>query len=240
MRLDELERLKKYRDEDELIIISAEIGDIIRFRGYNKEQLLCLVNELLKINLLSVNYKTREQILDTLCDAVAYYDIHNIVKWDSVMNIKDKLEDDLQEYVEEFIEQKFEDEFMDLQSGLISLCLEVVGEKVSKVYAYCSNEKKSKMFNAFFDVNGEIKTLDQLGVTDEPAFEFLRTGTEDLVKVDDICTKYNMRVPTEMKLYYDVKSGKFDAEYKYEEICSAKTGKSAGELFIEWVSEIRG
>ena len=96
------------------------------------------------------------------------------------------------------------------------------------------------MFNAFFDVNGEIKTLDQLGVTDEPAFEFLRTGTEDLVKVDDICTKYNMRVPTEMKLYYDVKSGKLDAEYKYEEICSAKTRKSAGEVFIEWVSEIKG
>ena len=111
----------------------------------------------------------------------------------------------------------FEDEFMDLQSGLISLCMEVVEEKVSKVYAYCSNEKKSKMFNAFFDANGEIKTLEQLGVPDEPAFEFLRTGTEDLVK-----------------------SGKFDAEYKYEEICSAKTGKSAGEVFIEWVSEIRG
>lgn len=66
----------------------------------------------------------------------------------------------------------FEDEFMDLQSALISLCFEVVGEKVSKVYAYCSNEKKSKMFNAFFDVNGEIKTLNQLGVPKELAFEF--------------------------------------------------------------------
>ena len=133
----------------------------------------------------------------------------------------------------------FEDEFMDLQSGLISLCLEVVEEKASKVYAYCSNEKKSKMFNAFFDVNGEIKTLNQLGVPKELSFEFLKTGTEDLEKVDGICAKHNMPVPTEMKLYYDVKSGKFDAEYKYEEICSAKTGKSAGEVFIEWVSELR-
>ena len=52
---------------------------------------------------------------------------------------------------------------------------------------YCGNigiisKEMSKMFNAFFDVNGEIKTLDQLGVPDEPAFEFLRTGTEDLEK----------------------------------------------------------
>ena len=53
---------------------------------------------------------------------------------------------------------------------------------------YCGNigiisKEMSKMFNAFFDVNGEIKTLDQLGVPDKPAFEFLRTGTEDLEKV---------------------------------------------------------
>lgn len=134
----------------------------------------------------------------------------------------------------------FEDEFMDLQSGLISLCIEAVRQKISKVYAYCSNEKKSKMFNAFFDVNGEIKTLDQLGVPDELAFHFLKIGTEDIEKVDDICTKQNMPIPTEMKLYYEVESGKFDAEYKYEEVCSAKTGKNAGEVFIEWVSEIRG
>lgn len=134
----------------------------------------------------------------------------------------------------------FEDEFMDLQSALISLCLEVTEQKISKVYAYCSNERKSKMFNAFFDVNGEIKTLSQLGIPNELAFQFLKIGTEDLEKLDDICTKYNMPIPTEMKLYYDVKSGKYDAEYKYEEVCSAKTGKSAGEVFLEWISEING
>ncbi len=38
---------------------------------------------------------------------------------------------------------------MDLQSALISLCMEVVEQKVSKVYADCSNEKKSKMFMLF-------------------------------------------------------------------------------------------
>ena len=134
----------------------------------------------------------------------------------------------------------FEDEFMDLQAGLISLCLEVTEKKVNKVYAYCSNEKKSKMFNAFFDVNGEIKTLNQLGVPNKLAFQFLKLGTEDLEKVDVICKKYNMPIPTEMKLYYDVTSGKYDAKYKYEEVCSAHTGKNAGEVFLEWVSEIRG
>lgn len=58
----------------------------------------------------------------------------------------------------------FEYEFMDLQSALISLCMEVSWQKVGRIYAYCSNEK---------------------------------------------------------------------------ETCSAQTGKSAGKIFSEWMSEIR-
>ena len=57
----------------------------------------------------------------------------------------------------------FEDALMDVQSELISLCLEVVENRdIDKVYAYCSIEKKSMMFNAFFEANGKIQTLDQL------------------------------------------------------------------------------
>lgn len=134
----------------------------------------------------------------------------------------------------------FEDEFMEIQSGLVSLCLEVTESKVDKIFIYCSNEKKSKMFNAFFEVNGEITTLNQLGVSNDLAFEFLKLGTEDLKKLDTICETYSMPVPTELKLYYDVSNGKFNGECQYTEICSAKTGKSAGEVFMEWINEIRG
>lgn len=133
----------------------------------------------------------------------------------------------------------FEDEFMDFQSGLISLCLEVTKGKVNKIYAYCSNEQKSKMFNAFFEVDGEIKTLSQLGISREMSFQFLKLGTQDLSKVNEICRKYNMPAPTEMKMCYDVTTGKYNADYKYEEVCSAKTGKGSGEVFTEWLSEIR-
>lgn len=134
----------------------------------------------------------------------------------------------------------FEDEFMDAQASIISLCLEVTENKVDKVYAYCSNEKKSKMFNVFFDVSGQIKTLNQLGVPPKPAFHFLKLGIEEIKKLDAICKKHNMPAPTEMKLYYDVTTGKFNADYKYEEVCSANTGKCAAEVFMEWMEEIKG
>ncbi len=81
-----------------------EIDDKILFRGYNQEQILSLVNELLKIDLLSVDYGTREQVLNVLCDAVSYYDIHSKINWSNILSIKNRLEDDLKEYIEEFIE----------------------------------------------------------------------------------------------------------------------------------------
>ena len=134
----------------------------------------------------------------------------------------------------------FEDEFMELQSGLISLCMEVVDGKVDKIFAYGSKEKKTIMFNAFFEVGGEIKTLNQLGVSRELAFEFLGLGIEDLEKMGEIGAKYNRPVPTELKLYYDVRTGQFRSEYKYHEVCSADTGISSEEVFNEWLAEMRG
>ncbi len=134
----------------------------------------------------------------------------------------------------------FEDEFMELQTGLISLCLEVTQGKVDKVFAYGSNEKKSTMFNAFFEVDGEIKTLNLLGVPRELAFQFLSLGMDDLEKLDAIGKKYGRPVPTELKLYYDVRTKKFQSEYKYEEVCSARTGRAAEDVFDEWIAEMKG
>lgn len=135
--------------------------------------------------------------------------------------------------------KKFEDEFMDLQSELISLCLEVTNKRVDKIYAYASIEEKSQMFNAFFEVAGEIKMLNQLGINNTLAMQFLKLGTGDLGKIKALCKEYDMATPTELKMYYDVKSGKYNADYQYIEVCSSKTGISAGEVFMNWVNQQR-
>ena len=135
--------------------------------------------------------------------------------------------------------QQYEDEFMDVQSQLISLCLEVAENKVDKIYAYVSIEEKSKMFNAFFEIHGEIKMLNQLGISTLKIKQFLKLGTDDLEKIKTVCKTYNKPIPTEIKMYYNVKSRNYNADYKYEEISSANTGISSGEVFINWVNEIK-
>ena len=128
----------------------------------------------------------------------------------------------------------FEDEFTDLQSGMISLCMEIAVQNTEKIFIYCSNEKNSKAFNAFFCVGGELKKLHQLGHPMSLMSDFLREGGLDVCKVDGICEKYNMPAPTEMKLYYDVRSRSFEAEYKYEEVCSGRMKLDSSDVFRAW------
>lgn len=72
------------------------------------------------------------------------------------------------------------------------------------------------MFNAFFKINGEIKTLNKLGISNNLITQFLKTGTNDLEKIREVCNNYNMPTPTEIKMYYDVNSKRYNAEYRYE------------------------
>ena len=137
------------------------------------------------------------------------------------------------------MENIFEEQFMALQSEFVSLCLDFAGQSVNKVYAYCSIEEKSKMFNAFFEVNGEIRTANQLGVGIGNVSQFLRTGTLDLRRFQELCESYHVPTPTEIKMYYDVPTGKYDATYKYDVVCSSQTGISAGEVFMNWLAEIK-
>lgn len=137
------------------------------------------------------------------------------------------------------MKENFEDKFMEVQSDLISLCLELTDSQVDKVYAYASIEKNSTMFNAFFERNGEILTLKQLNVESRTAMDFLRIGTGDLERIREVCQQYETQTPTEIKMFYDVKTRKFNADYQYGEVCSLKTGKSSGEVFMQWCNEMK-
>ena len=131
--------------------------------------------------------------------------------------------------------KSFEDEFLEVQAQIISLCVEFAENKADKVYAYGSIEGNSISFNAFFNIDGKIKTTNQIVTDTDMIWDFLDLGQSDLEKLIKICTCYGKPVPTELKMIYDCKSGKMDTKYQYESICSAKTGIDASEIFMEWL-----
>lgn len=90
--------------ENELIKTMQEIDDIIVCRGYQIEQVIRIAQAITEINILSMRYEAREEVINTLCDEVSYYDRKSSIDLSKIISIKYELEDDLQKYIEDYLE----------------------------------------------------------------------------------------------------------------------------------------
>ena len=134
----------------------------------------------------------------------------------------------------------FEDEFMEVQTDIMGLCVEgaeTTNAVVSKIYAYCSIEEGVIVFYAFYDADGEIKTAEELGISEEIEEDMFLVGGQDLMRLMDVCDRHNMPMPTEIRMYYDNVTGKFQAEYQYDPVCI--NGVSPDDVFESWINEIK-
>ena len=137
----------------------------------------------------------------------------------------------------------FEDEFMDIQSDLISLCLEFADGKADKIFAFAEISKYCLSFNAYFRHEGVIKHIAQMAQAMSQGYsyvdQFFDIGISDLKKILEVCERYNREIPAEMKMYYDVKTGRFNAEYRYEKDIPQSEDYYADKTFDEWEKELK-
>ena len=134
----------------------------------------------------------------------------------------------------------FEDAFTDLQSEVVSLCLEFLANanvNAEKIYIYIYQTKRQRMFNAFFNVAGSVVSAGEIG-TEEQSDEFLDVGTDDIERLIALCDKYQHPCPNEFKLVYDVKSKNFDSHYGYEDY-SEKDEVDSVDVFLEWIKVVK-
>lgn len=135
--------------------------------------------------------------------------------------------------------EDFRTRLMDIQTGLLELCMDITDEKADKIYVYCSMEGNSTMFNAFFEVDGKTVTIDELNIEDGLSWDFLKTGTYDLVDMSELFEEYNAIRPTEIKMFYDVKTRHFNANYQYDPICTLESGLDESDVFMDWYNEVK-
>ena len=145
--------------------------------------------------------------------------------------------------------KEFEDEFSELQADMISICMEYVEDRADKVYVYASceegviasrfcymiNNKYVKSHKLNDTVENEVERYD---VSAERNFMVLDILNKDIEKIQVLCKEHNRDMPTVMKLIYDVKSGNFKAEYKYDLVYTHDEIKTATHIFNEWFEEI--
>ena len=146
--------------------------------------------------------------------------------------------------------KEFEDRFSELQADMISICMEYVENRADKVYVYASCEEDMISSSFFYLINNKYvechKVNDALengeeryDVSPERMFQVLQIIGEDIEEIEVLCKEYEKDMPTEMKLIYDAKSGKFKAEYKYDLIHTNEDIKTADDFADEWFEEVK-
>ena len=144
---------------------------------------------------------------------------------------------------------EFEDKFGELHADMIAICMEYVEDRADKVYIYASCEEGVISSSFFYLINNKYvkshKLNDALKEGDEkydvsPArgFMVLDVINENVEKIEVLCQHYERDMPSEFKLIYDTKSGKFQADYKYDLIYTHDDLKTSDDIFEEWFEEV--
>lgn len=143
------------------------------------------------------------------------------------------------------MEKVFEDYFTELQADMVSICLEYVEKRAEVIYIYCSFESNIVFSGFFYKVNGKIVKKHKLNdaiVTDEKEYDVSITRqkgaitviNDDIKALKDLCEKYHREMPTQIKLIYDIKNNKLNADCGYDLFYSNHKTKTADDILEEW------
>ncbi len=118
----------------------------------------------------------------------------------------------------------FEDEFSALQADMVDICNEYSCGVADKIFIYAANEGMI-LVQHFYCINTNLYKCSKLNntgltvsfdVSIDCQRQVLNILNEDIQKIQSLCEKYGQPVPKLMKLVYEPKTKKFNAEYKYE------------------------
>ncbi|ANC78757.1 hypothetical protein ABE65_018910 [Fictibacillus phosphorivorans] len=145
--------------------------------------------------------------------------------------------------------KEFEDKFSALQADMVSICLEYVEDRADQIYIYASCEETVISSKFFYLINDQyvkphklndvlIDNDKEYDVSAKRQFMVLDILSEDIESIKNTCKEYERDMPTEMKIKYDVKSGEFTAEYKYELVYLNDENKTASDIADKWFKEL--
>lgn len=89
--------------EEQLEKKLEQISDKIELQIYEKDDVVNICKELLLLNLESYNYVLQEQILYTLCNALAFYDVRKQLELYTMKKYKQNIAQGLEEYIDEIL-----------------------------------------------------------------------------------------------------------------------------------------
>lgn len=133
--------------------------------------------------------------------------------------------------------QTFEDAFMDIQTGIVSLALEVLettGQQADMLFVYVSVEAQATAANFFVQQGKKIRSASEVGCTEYYMSQFYRLTNEDITGLRKLCQARNRPCPTEIRMFYNTQTQGFNVQYQYDPVCVNET---SFEVFRKWMKE---
>lgn len=141
----------------------------------------------------------------------------------------------------------FEDEFSAIQIDMIQICLDYAEDMADEVYIYGSFEDNTVSCDYFYRIGGEVlerHELNQAGDIYDTSIQrqkaCMHVLNDDIKKMITVCNQYNMDMPMEIKLIYNVDKNSVSADYKYSPVYSQYSDKTADDIFQSWMEEKKG
>ena len=144
----------------------------------------------------------------------------------------------------------FEDEFMDWQADMVDIAKEYIDDRAEKIYLYGSIEEGEYFFNLFYQIKNKVVFMNQVNsvltaseekydISDDRQYQVLRVGVDDLKEIAEICKKYKKEIPSQFKLFYDVKQNSLKTKYKYGLLYSNTRDLDTDDIFMSWYEEVK-
>ena len=110
----------------------------------------------------------------------------------------------------------FEQEFMEIQSEIISLCVEYSHGLASHIFVYCYMNGDDHYFNAFFRIRKETWSVEELEYPEEVAAEFRSLIQNETSKLPLLFDQYKREAPVQYKIHFKTKGNKLESDLKYK------------------------
>ncbi|MCG9876796.1 MAG: hypothetical protein MH321_18625 [Leptospiraceae bacterium] len=145
--------------------------------------------------------------------------------------------------------QEFDKNFQEICEAMVQVAfglVESIEKNVESVYVYVSIEE-TLAYDVFYKINGKIVTKGKVNdvskkkvdLSDDTILSMLDEGMEYVNQIDDLFKSDKREIPTQLKLVYEPKSGKFDIGISYEIFYSNHKEWMSETIFDRWVEEVK-
>lgn len=131
----------------------------------------------------------------------------------------------------------FEEEFMEIQSEIISLCVEYSKELASHIFIYCYMNGENYFFNAIFRIGKETWNVEELEYPEEMLVKFRTLIQNETSRLPVLFEQYKREAPIQYKIHFKSKGNKIELDLKYKKELDLSMNPQV--IFDKWLQAVK-